>query len=1331
MNWVSEHPVRVGAIALLALFLTATAAGVGGPALAAELVINGTFETGDFGASWVHGAFRGANTNPNNADHVVVPDLPYAGSYSALLGFKYTPQRRDAAGYMYQEVTIPGNISSATLFFKVRQQGYDSTPYDPFVAQIRRTNNTVLQTVLAQTFPEYNDQFKDSGWISDDGAAPEGFDMMAYQGQTVRLYFEQANTIDDLFETWTFVDEVSLVYTKFVDLAVDGDGDDVFGATGSGAGGFGATSGLATDTLVYAIDVENEGQVPDTYQLSLAGPAGWNVWLEAGGVPQGLPYTTPVIPPGSVATYVVRAAPAPATAPGAYDFILDAVSTAQGSRFDSATLRAIITDANYGADMAVDGNGFGVIGENGSGGFALVEAPRDTTISYDLELINSGDGPADYRITTAPDAGASVTVWLGGTPFVGTFTTPVVPASGSLLMTLDVTVPQPNPGGDYQVIVTAAALPDTLKKDSIRAVLRVLAPKVDMIIGASGDDIYDGTFSGLGGSSTAAGALGTAVLFPLVIENESGVADSFQVSWVPPGAGWNGFMVDGGVDQNFPFTTAAIAPFSQAAYVLKIVIPGAAAFGTYQSFLNAVSLGDNNISESVTAAVSISDNNQIDMVVDGSGAGIYGPVGTGLGGSSTQVLAPGDSVTFSIDLQNLVGTNSMDVMWYTPPGWQVTFDGQSSPVAGYPAGVYLLSVVVPASEPGGTVDIIVDAQKTDKPFYMDSVIGRVVVVPPVVVDALIDGAGDGIFGATGTGLGGLSVQTRPAPATMNFTIELQNEGAGDDQYTVRWNSIPLWAATLDGSASPLATGTVLQGAAAVLTFQVTAPAGAAPGSYSYIIDVASSSDSTAVESVEARVSITGPPRADLVIDGDGAGVFGLVGTGQGGVSLRSANAGTLYNSTLEVRNAGSFADSFYVTWDVPAGWPAGNVLVSDGFVDHAAPFFTPVIGGGALLSYTVKVQVPAGAGTGQHYTLINAWSSLPPNDPESVALVTQTGALVRGIVFEDADHDGVFSPGDNGLGGVGVREDVGGLVGQTAGSGEYTFLIAGGSQVTIIEHNPSGFISISPDTVGPSVLNAGDTLQVDFADVLPLRLGAGTVLTGVAGGFVDFPHRIEVGTRGQITLAATAPAGVVTMFLLDDNGNGVFDGVDRTLQPADLDMDPALGRTVVSVLLRVFVPAATPLGTTIRVTVDAVQPIAGTGLTTSAQAADAVAVAGTQLGRITLQKSVDSGAAQPGEVVTYTISFFNPGVDSVQNVTILDPISPYVDPVPGAFGPGQDVEWVRGGFPTQYLTLDPSDGDECEYSVNERLLRLLFSKNGPFFLLPGQSGALSYKVVVQ
>jgi uncharacterized repeat protein (TIGR01451 family) len=177
-------------------------------------------------------------------------------------------------------------------------------------------------------------------------------------------------------------------------------------------------------------------------------------------------------------------------------------------------------------------------------------------------------------------------------------------------------------------------------------------------------------------------------------------------------------------------------------------------------------------------------------------------------------------------------------------------------------------------------------------------------------------------------------------------------------------------------------------------------------------------------------------------------------------------------------------------------------------------------------------------------------------------------------------------------------------------------------------------------------------------------------------------------------------------------------------------MDPPGGKSTVNLLLRAFVPMTMPPGTTSRITIDAVQTIAATSFTTSAQAVDAFVVVQNSVGRVTLQKDVDLNAATPGQLLTYTITFFNAGLDSVQNVVIVDPVSQFVDPVGDTFGPGQDVGWQRQGGPAVYLTL-AVDADECDFDAIGRSLRLLFSKSTPYYLQPGETGTLTYRVIVK
>jgi len=394
-------------------------------------------------------------------------------------------------------------------------------------------------------------------------------------------------------------------------------------------------------------------------------------------------------------------------------------------------------------------------------------------------------------------------------------------------------------------------------------------------------------------------------------------------------------------------------------------------------------------------------------------------------------------------------------------------------------------------------------------------------------------------------------------------------------------------------------------------------------------------------------------------------------------------------------------------------------------------FWSPVIPPGSYCDYTVAVQVPVSA-TASHTAIIDAWSSLPPNQPESVALITETRARVRGVVFDDRDHDGLpGGPTDVPLSGVTVFELGSGTTAITDAAGRYEIFVAAGS-ATVVERNPSGFVSLTPDTLGPFVLASGDTATADFADVGPLALSPGGALVGLAGGYVDFAHTITARTAGQVTLTATNAEGATTMFMLDENQNGVFDGIDRVLTPADLLLDPdAAGAGVVHILARVFIPAAIAPGTTLYIALGAEQLVSGTALVLTATATDAVVVSGSALGRLSLQKSADRAGAVPGEVVTYAISFMNAGTDSLQNLVLLDPVSPWVDIEPDAFGPGQDVEWQSGAGPPLYLTYNPADADECEYSGAERIIRWILSKNAPFFVAPGESGTLTYRVRVR
>lgn len=1322
---------RARARRIAVLFVLAALAAV--PARAGELVRNGGFETGNFSGGWVDGAgqLSSGQTNPAWADHAVVLDLPASGNYSALIGFKYAAIRGNRFGFIYQDVAIPANISRADLFFAFRQQGWDGNFYDPFRMQIRSTANAVLATVIDYSFAEANHLFKDSGWIADNGALPVGYPMTAYAGRTVRLYFYQENSFNNYYETWAYVDDVSLVFRRWVDLAVDGDGDDLFGDAGTGAGGASVRSGERGDVLSYALDIENEGPDADAYRLAATPPPGWTVSIRYAGTTYGFPWDTPVVPAGSTIRAEVLVSVPPGAAIAGFSTIVDAVSRSYANRYDSVRLSTNVVPADFLADLVIDANGFGVIDEDGGGGISYREALPGTAATYAIEIYNAGANVDSFLVRWTAPAPLSGAVIDGGTVRSGSFTTGAVPPFGRAAYSFRASVPAALLGGDYTSLVSATSRTDTLKKDAVRAVTRVIAARVDIVICGSGDDIIDATGAGLGGSITVAGRPATTISFPFVLQNEGAVADSFTLAWTPPATGWTARVNDGVVDHAFPWRTPTIPAFNERNYVLVVTIPAGAAYDTYSSILNAASSVSALARESVKASVSVASGNEIDLIIDGNGNDVYGYLGTALGGTSIKTASPGSTVTFSITVENEGGENLFDVWWSAPPGWTARIGDSTSTMRRVAAGVYTMTVGVPAGCLGGTFDVVVDGCKTNKRYFVDSVRGRVIVAPPRIVDGIVDGDGANVYGEPGTGDGGFALQNTIPGRTIRFTVELVNRGGETESYAVSWNEVPGWIATLEGGFSPLATGPLAPGASTLLDFAVRIPYSAPYGDFDYVLDVVSTLDASNGESVRARVHVNPPPRADLIIDGDGAFESALPGTGDGGHALVFADPGTTATATLELVNRGGFPDSFVVSWSAPAGWPAGSIVLSDALGDHASPYRIGVLAPGESRVFTVRVAVPAVAAlrTG----IIIDGVALSRDLEDSVTLEIGTGCFVAGIVFNDRDHDGAHDPGEEGWIGVTVTlsDPAGPITRVTDGASSFLFEVAAGLARTIVELNPAGMISLSPDTVSLAPAPAGDTLRVDFADVRGPAIAPACFASNVAGAFVDLPHTITAGTQGQAGLSVALPAGWIEAVYRDCDASGTFTAGDTLLGPADLALDPDVpGCDVIPIVVRVFVPPQAPAGTIGAVEVLLSQTLAGTTIVARASVTDRVLVLARASGLLTLAKTVDLAAGRPGDVITYTISFLNPGAEAVQAIEIIDPIFPAVEFVLDAFGPGRDVEWMRDGTPV-YLTADPSDPDEAMLETAEARLRIELSRRAPFLLEAGASGSITYRVRIR
>ena len=154
------------------------------PVPGAELFLNRGFESG--AVTWV--ATAGVITNSTG-------QTPRSGAWYAWLD-GYGTTHTDT---LYQEITIPANVNTATLTFWLKittAETTTTTAFDRLQVQVRNTSNTVLSTLA--TFSNLN---KTTGYVL------RTFDVSAFKGQTVRIYF--LGTEDSSLQTSFVIDDTS------------------------------------------------------------------------------------------------------------------------------------------------------------------------------------------------------------------------------------------------------------------------------------------------------------------------------------------------------------------------------------------------------------------------------------------------------------------------------------------------------------------------------------------------------------------------------------------------------------------------------------------------------------------------------------------------------------------------------------------------------------------------------------------------------------------------------------------------------------------------------------------------------------------------------------------------------------------------------------------------------------------------------------------------------------------------------------------------------------------------------------------------------------------
>lgn len=155
-----------------------------------QLLVNPGFESGN--VSWSAASSGDITSSATYA--------PHSGSWYAWLGGWSTAH----TDWMYQTVTIPSTATTASLTFYLRvttAETTTTTAYDTLKVQLRDTSNNVLTQLVSL-----------SNLSASCCYAQKSFDLSAYRGQTVRVYYEATN--DNGNQTSFLVDDAAVNVTQ-------------------------------------------------------------------------------------------------------------------------------------------------------------------------------------------------------------------------------------------------------------------------------------------------------------------------------------------------------------------------------------------------------------------------------------------------------------------------------------------------------------------------------------------------------------------------------------------------------------------------------------------------------------------------------------------------------------------------------------------------------------------------------------------------------------------------------------------------------------------------------------------------------------------------------------------------------------------------------------------------------------------------------------------------------------------------------------------------------------------------------------------------------------
>jgi subtilisin family serine protease len=154
------------------------------PPPGSELLLNKGFESGN--VTWV--ATAGVVTNSTG-------QTPRTGAWYAWLN-GYGVSHTDT---LYQQIAVPSTATTVTLSFWIKittAETTTTTAFDTLRVQIRNSSNTVLSTLAT-----YSNLNKTTGYVQ------KTFDVTAFKGQTIRIYF--LGVEDSSLQTSFVIDDTS------------------------------------------------------------------------------------------------------------------------------------------------------------------------------------------------------------------------------------------------------------------------------------------------------------------------------------------------------------------------------------------------------------------------------------------------------------------------------------------------------------------------------------------------------------------------------------------------------------------------------------------------------------------------------------------------------------------------------------------------------------------------------------------------------------------------------------------------------------------------------------------------------------------------------------------------------------------------------------------------------------------------------------------------------------------------------------------------------------------------------------------------------------------